>query len=180
MTSKRQNGSNNRTLFEQESPPAWTQEAYRPPCSKYSLCCPNLVPPPARVPPQPGYPPARVPPLARVPPSQGTPPWPGYPPGQGTPPAGPGRVQPPPPDCPMAFWEMLQSIMGYGYPPPRCEQTENITFPHPSDAGGNNFSDDCHGSDILNFFEQSYSITFLPHSSMHSSKSYLLTSSSEN
>ena len=26
----------------------------------------------------------------------------------------------PPPlgDCPMAFWEMLQSIMGYGYPPP--------------------------------------------------------------
>ena len=23
----------------QESPPAWTQEAYRPPCSKCSLCC---------------------------------------------------------------------------------------------------------------------------------------------
>ena len=31
--------------------------------------------------------------------------------------------------CPMAFWVMLQSIMGYGYPPPRCGQTENITFP---------------------------------------------------
>ena len=30
---------------EQESPPAWTQEAYRPLCSKYSLCCPNWVPP---------------------------------------------------------------------------------------------------------------------------------------
>ena len=95
----------------QESPPAWMQEAYRPPCSKYYLCCPTWVPPsqgipPARVPPQPGYPPgqgtplpgyppgqgtppARVPP-ARVPPSQGTPrpgypPWPGYPPSQGTP-----------------------------------------------------------------------------------------------
>ena len=25
--------------LEQESPPAWTQEAYRPPCRKYSLCC---------------------------------------------------------------------------------------------------------------------------------------------
>ena len=24
---------------------------------------------------------------------------------------------PPPPGCLMAFWEMLQSIMGYGYPP---------------------------------------------------------------
>ena len=31
--------------------------------------------------------------------------------------------------CPMAFWVMLQSIMGYGHTPPRCEQTENITFP---------------------------------------------------
>ena len=29
----------NRT--EQESPPAWTHEAYRPPSSKYSFCCPN-------------------------------------------------------------------------------------------------------------------------------------------
>ena len=25
-------------FHEQESPPAWTQEAYRPPCSKYTLC----------------------------------------------------------------------------------------------------------------------------------------------
>ena len=24
----------------------------------------------------------------------------------------------------MAFWEMLQSIMGYGYPPPPCGQTD--------------------------------------------------------
>ena len=28
--------------------------------------------------------------------------------------------------------------LGWGTPPPRkCEQTKNITFPHPSDAGGN-------------------------------------------
>ena len=40
---------------------------------------------------------------------------PGYP-RQGTPPAGPGRV-PPLGVCPMEFWVMLQSIMGYGYPP---------------------------------------------------------------
>ena len=32
--------------WKQESPPAWTQEAYRPPCSKYSFCCPTRVPPP--------------------------------------------------------------------------------------------------------------------------------------
>ena len=91
-----------------------------------------------------GYPPVltwlgggyltRVPP-GRVPHWQGSPPagYPlaGYPPGwtwEGTPPTGPGRV-PPPSVCPMAFWEMLQNIMGYGYPPPRCGQTENITFP---------------------------------------------------
>ena len=30
----------------QESPPAWTQEAYRPPCSKYFLCCAILAEPP--------------------------------------------------------------------------------------------------------------------------------------
>ena len=103
------------------------QEAYRPLCSKYSLCCPDWVPPPARVPPRAG--PGRVSPpcldLAGYPPSWT---W------QGTPPAGPGRVPPRldlagyPPGCPMAFWEMLQSIMEYGYPP-QCGQTENITFP---------------------------------------------------
>ena len=89
----------------------------------------------------PGYPPAGYPPSwpgpggypTWVPPWQGTPQGPpiltwsggvpylgtppaGYAPGQGTPPAGPGRVSPPS-VCPMAFWEMLQSIMGYGYPP---------------------------------------------------------------
>ena len=79
----------------------------------------------------PGYPPPPPPPggggggtRTSVPPPPG-----GYP-DLGTPPppgGGPGT----PPGCLMAFWEMLQSIMGYGYPPP-CGQTntcENSTFP---------------------------------------------------
>ena len=117
----------------QESPPAWMQEAYCPPCIEYSLCCPTWVPPlswpgggtmPGGVPDQ-GTPPAGYP-LAGYPPAGY--PLAGYPsPRQGTPPAGypPSRVPPrldlagyPPGVCPMAFWEMLQSIMGYGYPPP--------------------------------------------------------------
>ena len=86
-----------------------------------------------------GYPSGRVPPT-RVSPRQGTPP-PGYPPlGYPTARVPPTRVPPRldlagyPPGCPMAFWVMLQSIMGYGYPP--CGQTDgrtdacqNITFP---------------------------------------------------
>ena len=40
----------------------------------------------------------------------------GYP----VPPLGGGY--PDPPHCPMAFWEMLQSIMGYGYPPPGVDR----------------------------------------------------------
>ena len=56
--------------LKQESPPAWTQEAYRPPCSEYSFCCPTWVPPPGRVPP----PPSRVPPSGRVSP-QVSAPW---------------------------------------------------------------------------------------------------------
>ena len=73
-------------LIKQESPPAWTQEAYRPPCSEYSLCCPTRVPPRGGT--WPGYPPGGV----QVPPGgvpdPGTPPgyplggtWPGSPPG---------------------------------------------------------------------------------------------------
>ena len=138
----------------QERPPAWTQEAYRPPCSKYSLCCPNWVPPPGQ-----GTPPARVPPLARVPPPagyapcQGTPPaeyppWQGTPPAgyppwqgtpQGTPPgqgtplagyppqAGPGRVPPP-------YW-LPHGILGnvakhYGIRVPPCGQTDRHVSKH--------------------------------------------------
>ena len=88
-------------------------------------------PPPARVPPQPGYPPGQGTPPARVPPPPG---WTC----QGTPPG--WTCQGTPPGCPMAFWEMLQSIMGYGYPPPVDRQIDgwmdgwtdacqNITFP---------------------------------------------------
>ena len=84
---------------QQESPPAWTQEAYRPPCSEYSFCPGRgggyLT----------GYPPRGGP---GAPPGGVT--WPGTPPGGGVP-------DRPPPYCLMAFWEMLQSIMGYGYPP---------------------------------------------------------------
>ena len=63
--------------IKQENPPAWTQEAYRPPRSKYTLCCSG------------------------------------------------GRGTPPP-------------VSWMGYPPLRCEQSENITSRHRSDAGGNN------------------------------------------
>ena len=59
----------------------------------------------------------------------------GYPP-RGVPGPGPDWVPPPrggvpgPPHCLMAFWEMLQSIMGYGYPPVWTDkQSETITFP---------------------------------------------------
>ena len=62
------------THVKQGSPPAWTQEAYRPPHSDHSFCCPNLVPSPGRVPPQAGYPPAGYP-LAGYPPTLA-----GYPP----------------------------------------------------------------------------------------------------
>ena len=76
----------------------------------------------------------------------------GYP-DLGTPPLGGGtRTSVPPrggsgypPSCLMVFWEMLQSIMGYGYPPPVDRQIDgwtdacqNITFPRTTYAGGNN------------------------------------------
>ena len=107
---------------QQESPPAWTQEAYRPPCIEYSFCFPTWVPPPILTWPG-GYPargyPMWVPPagypypdLAGGYPARGYPTWAppaGYPPSwpgcggyptwvtptAGYPPAGPGRVPPP-------------------------------------------------------------------------------------
>ena len=88
----------------------------------------------------PGYPPP-----GRVPPGQGTP-QAGYPPGQGTPlagypPAGSPRAGYPPTRVPswldLAGYlpQLPHGILGnvakhYGiWVPPRCEQTENITFP---------------------------------------------------
>ena len=136
----------------QESPPVWTQEAYRLLCSEYSFCCPNWVPPQQGTPPfwpgrGEGYPtwvpPGRVPPcpdlaqgvpyLGNPPPLAGYPlgrvPPAGYPPGQGTPQQGtpsqvpPGRV---PPRLDLA-----------GYPPQVWTDWKHY-LPHPSDAGGNN------------------------------------------
>ena len=100
-------------ICQQESPPAWTQEAYRPPCSEYSFCCPTRVPPPGWYPdlgtpsPQGGVPRPRYPPppgggYPDLGPPQGgypdlsTPPWGGYP-DLGTPPRGGTRTSVPPP-----------------------------------------------------------------------------------
>ena len=68
----------------QESPPAWTQEAYRPSCSEYSFCCSILVDPPLPSPTNPP-PPRSGPQLADPPtfPAGWTPPSPfsaGWPP----------------------------------------------------------------------------------------------------
>ena len=41
------------------------------------------------------------------------------------------------PSHPDLRWGTPQPRPGMGYPPCKCGQTENITFPHPSDAGGN-------------------------------------------
>ena len=43
------------TFIEQESPPAWTQEAYRPPCSRSNFLRPGTPPPPENL--RPGTPP---------------------------------------------------------------------------------------------------------------------------
>ena len=90
-------------FIKQESPPAWTQEAYCPPCIEHSFCCPNWVPPQQGTPLSwPGW--GELPYLGT--PQQSTPlagylPWQGTPPGRVPPqagyppPAGPGRVPPP-------------------------------------------------------------------------------------
>ena len=103
-------------IMELESPPAWTQEAYRLQRIKYSICCPVLggggVPPARRVHPGPdlaGGTPSLLGSTSPVRPGWGTPPPPPsdldglyHPP----PRSGPGRSTP---------------------PPPRCRRTENIT-----------------------------------------------------
>ena len=119
----------------QGSPPAWTQEAYHPPCSKCSLCCsvwgvphPDLIrggvyPSPGQgVPntnlsggyPVLGYPPAG---LGYPPAMTGVPPWKG--PGTG--------AHPPPPPRNLGL-----EYLGVD------RQTPVKTVPsHPSDASGN-------------------------------------------
>ena len=75
--------------------------------------------------------------LAGGTPSQGTPPpvrtWLGYPPGKGPGTSHWGTL-------PERTWDQLKYYgMKIGYPPRvwTDKQTETITFPHPSDAGGN-------------------------------------------
>ena len=60
----------------------------------------------------------------------------GYPlsrPRMGYPPSRPGMGYTPP----TPGWGTPCPDLGWGTPPHMCGQTENITFPHPSDAGGN-------------------------------------------
>ena len=118
--------------IKQERPPAWTQEAYRPLCSKYSLCCPNWVPPrggtgPPQGTPQGGTRPPWVPPGG----------WyqdpPGYPRGYRDPPVPPRGYQNPPPGG------TGTPPGGYWTPPPVDRQTPVKTVPsrRTTYAGGN-------------------------------------------
>ena len=108
----------------QESPPAWTQEAYCPPCSEYSFCCPTRVPPPggggSGYPPGGGYLTGYPPGGTRTPPGgPGTPRGgylTGYPPGGGTWPGYPPAASWHSGKCCKALWDM-------GTPPP-CGQTD--------------------------------------------------------
>ena len=118
---------------QQESPPAWTQQAYCPPCSEYSFCCPILADPPlldwsppgwTADPPQLDWPPPSWtdPPLAGL-----TPPrldWPTRPPQQDWFPL--AGLTPPWLDWPPSPSESAD------WPPPMDRQTDmcqNITFP---------------------------------------------------
>ena len=94
-------------LFIQESPPAWTQEAYRPRHIKYSICYPRWGTPPIGVPPARSHSGGT---WGGVPPS-------GYPPSQGTPQPGlMGGMQGgvPPSGYP---WPGLMGVAKVEYPP---------------------------------------------------------------
>ena len=118
-------------MNKQESPPAWTQEAYRPPCSEYSFCCPDRVPPPPNLT---GYPRGgtRTPPPGvpdRVPRGGG-----GGGGGTRTPRGVPDRVPPGGgggggyPDPPAASWhsgKCCKALWDMGTPP-RCGQTNKV------------------------------------------------------
>ena len=95
---------------QQDSSPAWTQEAYRPPCSKYSLCCPILADPPP--------PPHR---LDLTPPPVGPDPPPRL---DLTP---PGWTWPPRLDLTPPGWTWPPQLAG---PDPPCEQTDRHVSKH--------------------------------------------------
>ena len=123
----------------QESPPAWTQEAYRPPRSKYLLCCSDSW----------GYLPWLggggdtyaewgLPTLAGgyLPWIGGYLPWPGrgYLRWMGGVPLG-WKLGPIPP----ISWKVGTLLVGwYGYPPPTPNMWTDRKYylPHPLDAGG--------------------------------------------
>ena len=149
----------------QESPPAWTQEAYRPPCSKYSLCCSIFADPPPLpagldppLPAGPDPPPCQLdltpPPAAGPdPPTPGSWTWPTPPPQ--TWPTPPPMADPPlpPTDPPLPLadpplppadrplppgWPTPPPPwLTHPLPPPVDKLTKwNYYLPHPSDAGG--------------------------------------------
>ena len=107
---------------QQESPPAWTQEAYCPPCSEYSFCCPILADPPATdLTPPPGYWPD-PPPLTDPPPTH-----PGWtdPPllaGQTWPPSPCWLTHPPPPTLAGLTWPPPPA--GQTWPPPKLDRPD--------------------------------------------------------
>ena len=179
-------------FLQQESPPAWTQEAYRPQCSRswkgtyLSWGVPTFsrgyIPWPGGT-----YLGLGVSTLAwgYLPWLWGCPPWLwGYLPWPGGTYLGLGVSTlawgylpwlwgfPPWPGVPTFPWEYPPWPGGYlpwpeeyptlarmGCPTPRCEQTENITFPHPSDAVGNDHGTnrlEPSGSDVFSEFLKKY------------------------
>ena len=123
----------------QDSPPAWTQEAYRPPCSECSFCCPTWVPPPGGG--TQTHPP-RGTPLGGT--QSGTPPG-----GTRTPPGGPVRYPPgggtrTPPAASWHSGKCCKALWDMGTPPVDrqidgwTDACQNITFPRTTYAGGNN------------------------------------------
>ena len=140
-----------KAIGEQESPPAWTQEAYRPPCSEYS--CPVRGGyltgyPPGGYPDPPGGVPGPLP--------RGYPDPPGGVPG---PPWVPDRVPPRgglgtpqggyltgPPTASWHSGKCCKALWDMGTPPVDrqidgwTDACQNITFPRTTYAGGNNRS----------------------------------------
>ena len=107
----------------QESPPTRTQEAYCPPCSKYSLCCPIL----AESPPPPGW----TWPHPPLPAGPDNPPgwtWPPPPPLAGP---DPPRLELSPPPAswtwPPTIWTWPPLLTGPDPPPP----AESADWPPP-------------------------------------------------
>ena len=71
----------------------------------------------------------------------------------------------PPGVCPMAFWVMLQSIMGYGYPPPHLgviltNKVKLLPFRRTTYAGGNETN--ATTTYFLLFFRETFHSTEIP------------------